>query len=194
MNAKFLSRTGQYGFTLIELIITVSIISIMILVVGQVYLIGMVQGKSNMKKAQLQTEGKSAMDGIMKNVKVASAIESAYGEYTSDGTHLILRMPAIDTNENFIYIAPTNDYVTYYLEGKNLHKLVTSANTSSRLFAQNGSDNIILSNVKTLAFTYSAVTPATSSLVTLEMTLENTTQKVPIEIKLKSSGRLRNVQ
>jgi type II secretory pathway pseudopilin PulG len=185
---------NKSGFTLIELIIVTSIMIIMILVVAQVYVMGMVQSKSDLAKAQLQTEGKSTMDGIIKNTKLASSVEASYGGYTTGSTNLVLKVPAIDTGENFLYNPPDSsirdyDYIIYHFENKNLHKVIYSINPNSRLYAQNNTDNIILSNVKSLSFTYPGV-----SMVTVNVTIENTTQKKPIEVNLTANGRLRNVQ
>lgn len=186
---------NKEGLTLIELIITLSIISIIILVVTQVYVMGMVQSKSDMKKAKIQAEGRTALEGITKNIKLASRIEATYGGYTSDTTNIILNIPAIDSSENFIYSGETrvNDHVTYSLVGKNLHKVISSPNVSSRLYSQDGTDSIILSNVKSLSFSYNPAIPNTT-LVSVNITLEDTTQKVPIEINLNANGRPRNVQ
>jgi hypothetical protein len=167
----------------------------MILIVAEVYVSGMVQSKSDMKKAQIQTAGKSTLEGITRNIKLASQVETTYGAYTGDGTHLILKVPAIDSSENFVYSggARANDYIIYYLEQKNLHKVVSSSNVSSRLYLQNDTDDILLNNVKTLSFSYDPAIP-NSSLVSINITLEDTSQKVPIEINLNASGRPRNVQ
>lgn len=189
---KLLSKSG---LTLIELIITLAIISIMILIVAEVYVGGIAQSKTDMKKAKLQAEGRSTLEGITRNIKLASSVEATHGTYTSDSTNLILKIPAIDSSENFIYSGETrlNDYIIYYLDGKNLHRIINSSNATSRLYSQDGIDDTLLTNVKSLSFTYDPVVP-NISLVLVDITLEDTTPKVPIEINLKANGRLRNVQ
>lgn len=186
---------GKSGLTLIELIITLAIISIMILIVAEVYVGGIAQSKTDMKKARLQVEGKSALEGITRNIKLASSVEATHATYTSDNTNLILKVPAIDSSENFIYSGETrlNDYITYYLDGKNLHRIINSSNITSRFYSQDGIDDTLLTNVKSLSFTYDPAVPNTT-LVMIDITLEDTTPKVPIDINLKANGRLRNVQ
>lgn len=188
-------RLNNEGLTLIELIITLAIISMMIFVVTQVYVTGMVNSKVDMKKATLQTGGRSALEGITRNVKLASAVEATYDAYTSDATNLILKVPAIDSSENFIYSGGNriNDYIVYYLDGKDLHKVVSSTNATSRLYTQDGTDNILMTNVKSLSFTYNPAIPNVT-MVNINATLEDTTLKDPIEITLNAGGRLRNVQ
>lgn len=184
------------GFTLVELIITSVIIVIMVTVVGQIYIMGMVQSKTDMAKAKLQIEGKSAMEGIINNTKLASGIEQIHSGDTSGAQVLILKVPAITVDEEFLYNPPGGstkdvDYITYYLENNNLHKKVESTNTSSRLNAQNGADNIILSSVKSLAFTYTPEIP-NASKVAISLVLENTNYKTPIEVPLVGEGAIRN--
>jgi len=188
-------RLNSEGLTLIELIITLAIISMMILVVTQVYVTGMVNSRTDMKKATLQTGGRSVLEGITRNIKLASAVEATHDTYTSDATNLILKVPAIDSSENFIYSGGVrvNDYIVYYLEGKKLHKVVDSTNVTSRLYPQNGTDNIIMTNVKSLSFTYNPAIPSVT-MVNINATLEDISQKKPIEITLNAGGRLRNVQ
>lgn len=187
---------SKSGFTLIELIITSVIMVVMIVVVGQVYIMGMVQSKSDMAKANLQIEGKSAMEGIVNNVKLSSSIEPTHSGLVSGAQTLILKIPAISVDENFIYNPPgsstrDNDYVTYYLENKNLHKKVESTNISSRLFAQNGTDVVILSNVKSLNFSYSPAIPDVAK-VSASIVIENTNYKTPIEVQIGGQGTIRN--
>jgi len=191
---KFIQRNS--GFTLIELLITSVILVIMITVVGQVYIVGMVQSKSDMAKAKLQIEGKSAMEGIVNNIKLSSAVETTHFGYTSGPQVLILKIPAITEDENFLYNPPggstrDNDYVIYYLENKNLHKLVESSNVLSRLYSENGTNNVILSNVKTLSFAYDPVIPDVSK-VTVNITIENTNYKKVIEVPLSGEVTIRN--
>lgn len=191
---KIISRNS--GFTLIELLITSVILVIMIGVVGQVYIMGMVQSKSDMAKSQLQIDGKSAMEGIINNVKLSSGIEPVHSGKTSDAQILILKIPAINNEESFLYNPPgsltrDNDYITYYLENKNLHKTVESLNLSSRLYSENGTDKVILSNVKTLSFTYDPAIPDVSK-VAISMVIENTNYKSPIEVPLSGEGTIRN--
>jgi len=187
--------SNQNGLTLMELIVTLAIISIMILVVAEVYVSGMVQSKADMKKAQLQIAGKSSLEGVTRNIKLASKVEATYDVYTTDSTHLILKIPAIDSSENFIYSggARVNDYIVYYLDGKNLHKVIDAPNVSSRLHSQDGSDDILLNNVKSINFGYDMPAPNTV-LVNINITVEDISQKVPIELNLNANGRLRNVQ
>jgi|GEM_PF-1245662 len=190
---KYIVR-NQSGLTLIEVTIAMVIIIVMIVVVAEVYVNGMVQSKSDFVKVRLQSEGKAAIDGITKNVKSASSVEGTYSSYTSGQTVMILMTPAIDSSENFIYDGGTlvYDRIVYYVDGENLHKAVFSTDTDSRLYPQNGSDNIILRNIKSFSFTYTPAVPNTD-FVEIDTELEDAVSGNKIvNISLESKGRLRN--
>lgn len=183
------------GLTLIEVTIAMVIIIVMIVVVAEVYVNGMVQSKSDFVKVRLQSEGKAAVDGMTKNVKLASSIENTYSSYTSGPQVMILKIPAIDSSDNFIYDGGTAVYdrIVYYIDGENMHKAVFSTDTDSRLYQQNGSDNIILRNIKSFAFTYTPAVPNTD-FVEIDTELEDAVSGNKIvNISLESKGRLRNV-
>ena len=164
--------------------------------VGQVYILGMTQSKSDMAKALIQIEGKSVMEGIVNNIKLTSSIEPIHSGKTSGADVVILKIPAIDDDENFIYNPPGSstrdyDYITYYLENKNFHKAVESTNISSRLYLSNGIDDILLTNVKSLSLLYNPAMPDASK-VSINLVIENTKYKKPIEVPLRGQGTIRN--
>lgn len=181
------------GFTLIEVIISSVIVGMVAVIIGEMYVKGTISSKTEITRARLQVEARNALEGITSNIKLASSINSSYGEYTGDANTMILSLPAVDTGENFIYNGSqkTHDYIVYRLENKNLHKLVFSSEPNSRLYSQNLSDQVILSNVKTLAFSYEPALP-TSIIVTTDITIEDTSQKVVQEVSVNAKAKRRN--
>lgn len=190
---KLTFKNIDNGFTLIEVIIATVIIGIVAVVIGEMYVKGTISSKTEINRSKLQVEAKNTLEGITSNVKLATKMEASYGGYTGGASTLILSLPAVDANENFLYSGnqKIHDYIIYRLENKNLHKLVFSTDSNSRLYSQNGSDQILLSNVKALTFAYEPALP-TSIIVSTDLTVENTTQKVAQEVSVNAKAKRRN--
>lgn len=183
------------GFTIIEMIFAVVILAMMVIVIGDLYLKGTLSSKTEMSRSKLQIETKNVVEGMNANIKLASKIDSTYnnGTYNASATTLILDLPAIDGTSTFLYSGnqKIHDYIIYYLDGSNLHKMVFSPDSRSRLYSENGSDQTLLSNVKTLAFTYDTAPPA-SVTVTIDITTQDTSQKIVQEISVNTEAKRRN--
>lgn len=181
------------GFTLVELIIVILILSVIMVTVSEVYLRGMISSRSEISESQLQLEAKNVLDGMTDNIKMASLVEQSYGGYVSDTSQLVLAIPAIDIDDNFLYNGSNMvyDHIVYYKDGDNLHKLVISEDSDSRLFSQNGSDRVLLTNTKTLIFDYM---PALSGakVITVALTVTDDTRGASQDISLTAEGRIRN--
>ncbi len=189
---KILSRKG---FTMVEMMIAVVILGMIVMVISDMYLKGTISSKTEMVKARLQIEEKNVLEGITSNVNLSTKIDSDYGGgmYTGGQQTLILDLPAIDSSNNFLYSGSqkVHDYVIYYLSGSDLHKLVYSSNPQSRLHGEDGSDQVLLSNVKSLSFTYDT-TPPDSVTVTTDLTVQDTSQTPPLEVNVSSKALRRN--
>lgn len=181
------------GFTLVELVVALAIIGIVIFIATDTYLGGIVSSKNEYLKSRLTSEARIISEGIMDNVKLAASVEESSGTYTTGSSTLILAVPAIDSSNNFIYSGNQGllDHIVYTLEEKNLHKIIYSTNSDSRLFSQHNTDKIIAENVKSLIFTLDVPAPNTQN-IDLNLTLENLKSKPILEFNLTTKGNLRN--
>lgn len=188
---KIFSKSG--GFTLIEVTIALVIISMMVVVLGDMYVNGTISSGKEMRKSKLQVEAKSVLEGINANVKLSAKMEATYAGYTGGATTLILDIPAIDSSNNFLYSGSQKvyDHIIYYLDENNLHKLVLSDNTSSRLNGQNNLNQTILDNVSSLAFSYDQAPPS-STMVTTNLTIQNTGQGDTQSVNVTAEAKRRN--
>ncbi len=192
---------NKKGFTLIEVTITVAILGMIVVLLGDMYVDGTISAEKEMRKSKLQVEAKNVLEGIDNNVKLSAKVDASYttgsnAVYTGSATTLILDIPAIDSSNNFIYSGSQNiyDHIIYYLDPantNNLHKLVFSDDPSSRLYSQNGSDQIILNDVQSLAFTYDA-SPPSSAIVDTNLTLYNTGQGNTQTVNVSAEAKRRN--
>ena len=181
------------GFSLIELIVAIAIIGIVIFVGTDTYLTGLISSKKEYHKAQLSGDARVVTEGMIGNIKLGSGVEDAFGAYTSNETTLILLLPAIDSSNNFIYEADQQifDRIIYFLAGNSLHKITLSTNQLSRLYSQNESEHILLTNVKSVVFTYDASPPNTNNVV-INLTVQELKINPPLEYNVNVKGILRN--
>ncbi len=181
------------GFTLIEVTISLVIIAMMVVVLGDMYMNGTISSGKEMRKSKLQVDAKSVLEGINENVKLSAKMEASYGDYTGGATTLILDIPAIDSSNNFLYTGSQKiyDHVIYYLDGNNLHKHVLSDNASSRLHGQNNSDQIILNNVSSLTFSYNPALPGSTTVAT-NLTIQSSGQGTTQSVNVTSEAKRRN--
>jgi prepilin-type N-terminal cleavage/methylation domain-containing protein len=156
------------GFTLIEVLISISILAVILLVLNAVYIAGIKEFPRGFEKSKMQTDLNFSLDSIGMNIKDAFRSPSTYtngattfssgtGSYTHQNS-LILELPAVNSSGEFIYSgsALQPDVVVYYLSGGNLYKRVYG-NPAGRLSSESGQPKAILKNVSSFACTY---TPA----------------------------------
>jgi prepilin-type N-terminal cleavage/methylation domain-containing protein len=153
------------GFTLIEVLISITILAVILLVLNAVYVAGIREFPRGFEKSKMQTDLNFSMDGIGMNIKDAFRSPSTYtngattfssgaGSYTHQNA-LILELPAVNSSGDFIYSgsALQSDVIIYYLSSGNLYKR-TYGNPSGRLSSETGQAKIILNNVTGFACTY----------------------------------------
>jgi prepilin-type N-terminal cleavage/methylation domain-containing protein len=128
---------NQFGFTLLELLITMAVSSILLLVGGTFVGQGTLAVNADLNKTLVQTDTETAVNTVARVVKSARSVESANsqpdanspggsinpygwsGVAGSNGT-LILAIPARDLSGNLLYIDGlhtnlyTNDVVYYF--------------------------------------------------------------------------------
>ncbi len=134
-------KKDQRGLTLLELLITMSVMGVLALVVSQFYIDRLVDYARTDSLTILQSNTKQALESLRRDIQSARMIETTnqwpdlhgpggnpYGWSSSNSSPstLVLAVPAVDSSGNLIYVNPshsgihTND-VIYYVDGaKNL--------------------------------------------------------------------------
>jgi len=183
------------GLTLVELLISIVILGIIFSATASLFSVAIKNYQVSSTQAVLQRETNLAVDNITREIKQSIEIPENYVVGRSP-TVLILALPSIDENENFIYDGSSleKDYITYSLDGTNLHKTV-SANLSSTRSQKNGTDKIVLSNISSLEFTYILNSPGMETTqVNLQMTVSKTVSNTTILIDIDNSAIKRNYE
>ena len=182
------------GFTIVELVISMALFSIILVATSSIFVTALKNYQINITKSDFQKEVNFSLDDINKNIKLAIEVPLTYGSYSLSQNILILALPTTDSSANFIYEdgAPLKDYVIYYSENGNLHK-VTHADPSGIRANQNGEDKIILGNLTNVNYSYF---PGLTGASQVEATIEvgKIVQKTNIKIEGKRLANLRNKQ
>jgi Tfp pilus assembly protein PilW len=186
-------KNFKRGTTLIELLIVIPILAIMVVAFSSIYITSLRNYQNQFTQTNLQTDGQSILDNMLNNIKTAGGVEATNGAYTSGAQTLILELPSIDANQNFVYTANALDYDTYiyYLNGTSLHQLIL-ANAASSRFAENNLNTVLSTQISNLSFTYTpGVANATS--VAIGMTLSNPVVNYNDNIVLSGKANMRNL-
>jgi prepilin-type N-terminal cleavage/methylation domain-containing protein len=180
------------GVTLIELLVSMILLTIMMVAFTNVYIFGMKTYTEQFIQTKLHSDSQTIIDRITTDVNVAAAIEGSYGSYNTGETTLIIKVPALDVNQNFVYASGTMVYdrFIYYQEGNSLHKL-TIASSSSTRYSQNNENKTLTTRLTTLAFAYEPDITSPIS-VTTTITLSQTAGKINKSATLTGKANLRN--
>lgn len=146
--------TDRHGVTMLEMLITVSVFAI----VGALLLSILVSntGLSYRQSAKV-SQGVGVNDvisSITTNIKQAAAVATGYPInqpiYITDGSNLVLKLPAVDSSGDTI--SGAFDFVVYYRDGDKIRfKVFPSTSPQSSRFSE---DKILSLNVTGLSFQY----------------------------------------
>lgn len=137
----YLKAEDQTGLTLIELSISMSIVSVLAVILSQFLVNGLTSSTRNFTKTVLQANTKQGIETIERDIKAAQTVEDpnrwpdnnapgapgnlySWHPSSGSGTTLVLAVPARDVSGNLIYAdalhntVQTNDLI-YYLNSAN---------------------------------------------------------------------------
>jgi prepilin-type N-terminal cleavage/methylation domain-containing protein len=179
------------GFTLAELLIAIVLLSIIMAAVSAIFSVALKNYQVSFTQSGLQKDVNLVMDNISRDIKQSVEIPNEYNGIVRSSSTLILSLPAIDENENFLYNADLleKDYVVYRKVDDKLHKMVFASPLSVR-YSQNNSDKILMENVFELNFLY---TPADNTTkVESALTISTEVSKTTLNVTAKSTANRRN--
>jgi len=164
------------GVTIVEMLITLSVF----VIVGTLLLSILVSNTGlSYKQSAKVTQGVGVNDvisSITTNIKQSSSVATGYPEnqpsYTTDGSNLVLELPAVDSSGDSI--SGAFDYAIYYRDGDKVRfKVFPSDSPKSSRFNE---DRILTFNATSLSFQYfdglgAEVTPSSAVKVKVMVTL-----------------------
>ena len=154
------------------------------------FLVGVKNYQRESQRNFMQQEINFTADDLGSQIKQAAEAPESYDTFVRDAQNLILALPAVDTNQNFIYSGDDliYDYVIFYIDGSVLKKIVIPDVQSTRA-AKNDS---VLENVSSFNCTYSPASE--TSLITCTIQTSQTISKSILNFTATKTARLRNHQ
>lgn len=117
------------GLTLVELGISMAILMTIMVVTGSIFSVSIKSYQTESQRSIFQRDLNLATDLIARDIKQSQAIQSYPPNYNLSATTLSLVLPAIDSDNNFIYDLngnPKTDVIVYFKPAaeNNLYKVV----------------------------------------------------------------------
>lgn len=161
------------GFSLVEIIIGISIFSLITVLVIGIYISHFKIYSNQNSQIDVASQSKIGIDEIVNQIRQSQSIAgscSACGADTSSSSILILQLWPLDANGD--PKDPTSGNYDFIVYKKNpadtkqmIRKILPDASSSRK-----ASTAIIANNISTLNFTYNNGTPSTASQVTITLT------------------------
>ncbi len=161
-------KLRQAGFTIVELLIALTIFVLVILALFSLYdnysgIFGSQQALFNIAGSASTAMTDMQQTAMQADLVLGSRVFSN-GPYNSGAAVLILELPAMDADDH--EPLGTWDYVVYYVTDNKLYKLTEAAAGSSRASTLKQ----LSDTVSSLIFTYDNVIPAAATKVDLDLT------------------------
>lgn len=138
-----MKNLGEKGFTLAETLVTLSVVSILFVVIGNFSITSLATSSIATAEANLQGESQIAMDRIINDIRLSAGAEQnnrwadvnkVEGDYSwqSNAGTVVLATAVQDTNENIIFADPAHyisekNNVIYFVKDKILYKRVLAS-------------------------------------------------------------------
>ncbi len=184
------------GLTIIELIVAIFLLGVIMAAVSTVFSVALKSYHVSFAQSTLQREANLVVDSILRETKQAVSIPETLGETERSETVLILALPAMDEDNNFIYSGGLfeKDYLIYYLEESELRKKVSASPQSTR-YSQDGSDRALLDNVSSLAFSFTPAGLGEETVrVDASITASRIVSRTNVKVEVEGSATKRNYE
>lgn len=176
------------AFTIVELAISIALLGTIMAAVMSLFAVGLKNYQRESLRNQMQKELNFTADDIGIQIRQAADSPLTFGADTRSSDKLILAMPAVDSDEDFIYNggALVLDHVVYYSSGSTLYKKVISNNLSAR----EDKEQPVLESVSNLNCSY---TPnENTEIVTCNLTTSRSVAGQTLTFNAGKTARLRN--
>lgn len=121
---KFRPRKDQpKGITLIEVLVTVTIVSFMILAMLSLYVAGQRYFMNGSARSDVLRDNRHVLNYISRDVKEAIQVVPAWDVYATSSDCIILQVPSLDSNGLIIDIDSQFDYIVYRLNSEYPNRL-----------------------------------------------------------------------
>lgn len=151
------NRTGERGMTLVETMTVIGIMSIIMVVVSQIFVVNNELVAKSLARADNDNGATFAIRRIGELSRGASTVMASHiingTTYTSGTNVLVLVMPSVDSSGNII--VASYDYIAFYRDAVATTKIFTDTDAAVGSVRVDGSKLLTAYN-DTLAFSYNA--------------------------------------
>ena len=187
------------GITLIELLITITLMGSLLIAISSLYLIGFRTYTEELASSMVQSNAQTIMDAVILDAKNGMLIPETYHsdttgkDYTTDVNMVIIRIPAINASNQILYSGTDElyDTVIYYYSNNEIHK-VTYADLPSARHSKDGLDTVLDKQILSLNFVYDPVDPGAAHLVKVTISSDIMVGNRNKEITITGEARMRN--
>jgi prepilin-type N-terminal cleavage/methylation domain-containing protein len=185
MNSKL-----RRGFTIVELIIAIALLSTIMSAVMALFIVGIKNYQRESQRNFMQKEINFTADDIGIQIKQAADAPETYGSYNRDAQTLILALPAVDINDDFIYSGTNRifDHIVFYRDGNSLKKVLIPDALSTR----EPKEDFVLDSVSNFSCSYSP--PSETELVSCILETGRSVAGVNLKFEATKTARMRNHQ
>ena len=137
-------KSQPKGITLIEVLVTVTIVSFMVLAMLSLYVAGQRYFMNGSARSDVLRDNRHVLNYISRDVKEAIQVVPSWDVYATSTDCIILQVPSLDSNGLIIDIDSQFDYIVYRLNSEYPNRLervidandgVSSRTDSSRTIA-----------------------------------------------------------
>lgn len=184
------------GFTLIELVITIGLLSVVTTVLVVLFMASYKTYSLSNTSGTLQVASRGVLDRMTREIRQAVSVVSSSGAYTTGDEEIVLQLASIDNNETII--PSTYDYVVYRLDPADptILQEVMIADAAS---ARRSDTRNILNNVEDLTFAYFDTTNTavsgdytTTKRVTIQVNSSQTQHGQTVPVSYSEQATVRN--
>jgi Tfp pilus assembly protein PilW len=119
-------KPGKYqpkGITLVEVLVTVTIVSFMVLAMLSLYVAGQRYYINGSARADVLRDNRHVLNYISRDIKEAIQVVPAWDVYATSTECVILQVPSLDSNGLIIDIDSQFDYIVYRLNSEYPNRL-----------------------------------------------------------------------
>lgn len=187
------------GFTFIEVLIASSLVGVVILTIAGLYVSGSRTFRNELYRSSVQLDSRTKLkqirDVVLQGNSIAPNWTNGTDTYISSTNLIVIDVPSIDANSNFIYAGGTtpkvDEFVYWTDANKKLWRLVDASNSDPSV--RQSENAHVIENGATLSFTYDQ-DPSTGNVkkVDIDLKIENTVNGQTYSSENKTSALLRN--
>lgn len=169
----------KFGFSLIELLIGISLLAIVSLVIGNTYVNFLKGSVYQSELTNLASQNKTATEEITFAIRQSRGIvtsASCQPGIQTNASNIVLELWPLDVSQKPFDPSGTNyDYIVYTLSSNQITKIVCPSVVSSRTAANHTiTTNVSDANLYTYNLNGSQVAPTSANEVTINLTLQKT--------------------